>query len=540
MRVKRPRVAPEAVIGKYQRRSHRAKGPNSFGDAPDHNGRLPDRPRQDSSAGPTHTSKARDLGERALTNTVYRSAGEIVGRLASLALFAVVGRRLGENGLGAFVFAVAFLGFVMLAVDLGLDRYMLRVIARDRATADHVFFNVIALKLVIAIPLFAASLLGLHLVGYSAQAQATAVALAPGVFADSLARTQLSFFAAHERGGPPAFADAIQRICSAALGIAALLAGYGVVAVGASYSIGSIVGVVIGFVLLHRTIGIPSRAVNRRRWRALAAGSIPFAAQDTFTAMLARMDVLLLSLIATQAAVGRYGAAYRLFESTFLITYALTGAFSAMYTYLQPDSDPPLRSVFQRSLTLSFALLMPLAVAFAVLAEPICRLIYGANLVSAAKPLQILAPGVVLMGIVILTTSLLVSRKNPRKMVPVTAAVAAVNIVLNLILIPPYGPPGAAAAMLATEVIYAAWITRMASREIGSIDWRPTLAGALAAGAAMAATALLLSASPLAALVAGTAIYLIALVAVQWFVSPRDVVFVMSMIRRRLPSGRAA
>jgi O-antigen/teichoic acid export membrane protein len=183
---------------------------------------------------------------------------------------------------------------------------------------------------------------------------------------------------------------------------------------------------------------------------------------------------------------------------------------------------------------------MPLAVAFTVLADPICRLAYGANLASAAKPLEILAPGVVLMGIVILTTSLLVSRKNPRRMVPVTAAVAAVNIVLNLILIPPFGPSGAAASMLATEVIYAAWITRIAAREIGRIDWRPTLAGALAAGAAMAATTLLLSTSLLAALVGGIAVYLIALVAVQWFVSPTDVVFVMSMIRRRLPPGRAA
>jgi O-antigen/teichoic acid export membrane protein len=501
---------------------------------------LSDQPRQDSSASPTHTSKARDLGERAITNTLYRSTGEIIGRLASLALFAEVGRRLGANGLGAFVFAVAFLGFVMVAVDLGLDRYMLRLIARDHATADHVFFNVIMLKLALALPLFTASLVGLHLIGYSTQAQATGLALAPGVFADSLARTQASLFVAHERSGPPALADAIQRICSAALGIAALQAGYGVVSVGATYSAGSLIGVVIGFVLLHRTIGLPNRAISRRRWRALTTGSIPFAAQDTFTALLAKMDTLLLSLIATQAAVGRYGAAYRLFESTFFITYALTGAFSAMYTNLEPDGDPPLRSVFQRSITLSLVLLMPPTVVFAVLASRLCRLIYGATLASAAAPLQILAPCVVLMGMVILTTSLLVSRKNPRKMVPVTAAVAAINIALNLILIPLYGPAGAAAAMLATEVIYAVWITRIASREIGGIEWRPTLVGALTAGAAMAAAELLLSASLLPALVVGTVVYLVALLTVQQFVSPRDVAFVMNMLRRRLLPGRTA
>jgi O-antigen/teichoic acid export membrane protein len=485
-------------------------------------------------------SRAREVGERAVANTLYRSAGEIVGRLASLALFAEVARHLGEDGLGAFVFAVAYLGFVMVAVDLGLDRYMLRVIAREHGAADRVFFNVIGLKLVLAAPLFALSLLGLHLVGYDAHAQATALALAPGVFADSVARTQASFFAARERGGPPSLADAIQRVCSAALGIAALAAGYGVVAVGAAYSAGSLIGVAVGFVLMHRTLGIPARAISRRKWRALAAGSIPFAAQDTFAVLLARMDTLLLALLATQAAVGRYGAAYRLFESTFFITYALTGAFSAMYTYLGADSDPPLRFVFQRSIKLSLVLLTPLAVGFAVLADPICRLIYGATFVSAAEPLRILAPCVVLMGVVILTTSLMVSRENPRRMVPVAAAMAAVNVAANLVLIPLYGDAGAAAAMLATTALYTAWILRMAARAIGGIAWHSTLAGVLAAAAGMAAAGLLLNGDLLAALVLGTTVYLVVLLVVERLVNPLDLAFVMGIVRRRLPSRRAA
>ena len=229
-----------------------------------------------------------------------------------------------------------------------------------------------------------------------------------------------------------------------------------------------------------------------------------------------------------------------MFESTFFITYALTGAFAAMYTYLDADSDPPLRAVFQRSVKASLVLLMPLAVAFAVLADPICRLIYGATFASAATPLQILAPCVVLMGIVILTTSLMVSRESPKRMVPVTAAMAGINVVLNLILIPRYGDTGAAAAMLATEVIYAVWITYMAARKIGSIDWRTTLAGAFAAGAAMAAVGLLLSGGLLTALTAATAVYIVVLLAVERLVSPRDVAFVVDTVRRRLSPGRAA
>ena len=79
-------------------------------------------------------SPARAAGERAMLNTAYRSGGEIVGRFASLLLFAQAGRSLGQTGLGAFVFALVFTGIVMIPINLGLDRYTL---ARDRHRALH-------------------------------------------------------------------------------------------------------------------------------------------------------------------------------------------------------------------------------------------------------------------------------------------------------------------------------------------------------------------------------------------------------------------
>ncbi|TMK97743.1 MAG: flippase [Actinobacteria bacterium] len=479
------------------------------------------------------------VGERAIMNTLYRSGGEVVGRLASLLLFVEAGRTLGTNGLGAFVFAVAYMGFVMVWVDIGLDRYLLRAGARARAEGRALFFNVLGLKLALALPLFAVGFLVLHEVGYGHQAQATTWALAPGVFSDSVARTQLSFFLSHERAGPPSFADAIQRVCSAALGIAALRAGYGVVSVGVTYSAGSMIGVIIGFVLLARTIGVPRLTVNSGRWRGLAARSLPFAAQDTFAVLLARADTLILAAIATQAAVGRYGAAYRLFESTLLITAAIAGAFAAMFTYLGPDSDPPLRAVFQRSIKLSLVLLAPVAVAFAVLARPICRLIYGSGFSAASLPLRILAPAVLLMAIVTLSNSLMLSRENPRQMVSLAAAMAGVNVVLNLILIPLFSDAGAAAAMLATELVYAACILRMSTGAVGRLGGRTTVAGAGAGAAGMVAVTLLLNGSPWLGLALGGGAYLLGLIAVERLVSPIDVELVTSMVRRLLPSRSA-
>jgi O-antigen/teichoic acid export membrane protein len=484
-------------------------------------------------------SPARAAGERAIMNTVYRSGGEIAGRFASLLLFAQAGRSLGQSGLGAFVFAVVFTGIVMIPVNLGLDRYTLRAIATERSTARGLFFNVLALKLAIGVPLFGLSFLGLHLTGASSTAQATSWVLAPGVFFDSVARTQLAVFAAHERNGPPAAADTINRVLSALLGITALRLGYGVVSVGVTYSIGSATAVVIGFALMRRTIGIPAGMPHHRAWPALATRSLPFFSQDLFTTLLAILDTFILSVLGTQAGVGRYGAAYRLFESTYFIPGALVGAFSAMYTYLGPTTNPPLHSVYQRSIKLAVTLLMPLAVAFVVLARPICRLVYGPAFVSSAIPLRILGPGVVLLGVVTLTISLLVSRGNPGRTASLSGIMVAVNVGLNLVLIPIFTVAGAATAMLATEVIFTVWIARRALRMVGHIEWASMLVAPLAAGVGMAAVAAPLHTNLPAALVAGMFTYLAVLLAVDWLISPRDVVFVAGMVRRRLSSRSA-
>jgi O-antigen/teichoic acid export membrane protein len=312
--------------------------------------------------------------------------------------------------------------------------------------------------------------------------------------------------------------------------------GLGVVSVSAAYSIGSTVGVVIGFVVMARTIGVPALSLQPRRWPAIARSSLPFATQEVFVTILWRIDAVILSLVASQAAVGRYGAAYRLFESSMLITYALMGAFSAMYAYLGPGTDPPLQAVFQRSIKLSLVLLAPLSVIFVTLGGPICRLVYGPALTQAGVPLSILGPGVVMISVVTLATSLMISRENPMRIVRLTASMAGVNIVLNVILIPLYGDAGAAAAMLVTEVIEVVLIMRMASREVGGFHWVSTAAGALAGTAGMLVVTLLFHADLWVALGVGLAVYALLTAIVERLVSPGDVSFVMAIVRQRLPA----
>jgi O-antigen/teichoic acid export membrane protein len=488
----------------------------------------------------TEPSASEQAGARAARNTAARAGGEIVGKLASLVLFAVLGREVGESGLGAFVFAFAFLQIVFVPIDLGYDRWLVRQVAHDRATAAGLMWDVIALKLLRVLPVFAIALPVLFLMGAGAQSRETVYAMSLGLLFDSIGRTVFAVFTAFERSGLLAVALVVQRVLAAALGLIALAAGYGVVAVAATYTVGAAAGLAVGVILLRRVIGPHAPRAQRERWRTLTRGSLPFAVQDVFTVMMFRVDAVILSIMVASAAVGRYGAAYRLFESTFFVTIAMAGAFSAMYTYLGPDTQPTIRAVFQRSIKLALASLMPIALAFGILAVPITRLIYGRGLEDAADPLRILAPSVVLLGIVTLAASLYVSRRDPRGMVRVTAAMAIVNVVLNIALIPSLEDTGAAIAMTVTEALYCVVALRMAVHAAGGADWVPMLASPLAAGALCAVPMLLLDDHLFAALALGGVVYVGAFAALERAIAPADLRFATSMLRRVVRPRAAA
>ncbi len=482
-------------------------------------------------------SETERAGDRVAKNTVLRAVGEILGKLASLLLFAVLARKVGVADVGAFVFAFAWVQVAMMPIGLGFERYILRAIAVDRSKVDDLFFNVLYLKVLRSLPIAALSFVAIGLLGYDAQTRTAVYVLTLGLLLDSMARTLFAVFNAFERGSLIAATVVVQRYLAAGLGLGALALGGGVVSVCVTFTVGTGIGLAWGFVLMRRSIGVPRFGLSAEARQTLRHMSRGYGVQDVLGVLLARLDAVMLSLLASQAAVGRYGAAYRLLESTFFVTSAVNGAFAAMFAYLGRDTEPAVGAVFARSIKLSLSALVPCAVAFAVVAEPLSRLFFGAQLAEAAGPLRLLAPAVVMLGLVTLSSSLLLGRREPALLVRITAVALGVNIALNLALIPFWSDRGAAVAMGGSATLFAAVLLVYAIREVGVVRLWALWAGPLLAGAAMAAVMLPLSGSLLLAVPVGGAVYFAVLFAVERALNPVDLAFVLSMVRRKVRPG---
>src|SRR5829696_2980246 len=361
------------------------------------------------------SSGAHEAGERAARNTAVRAVGEIIGKLGSLVLFAVLARQVGSAELGVFVFALGWAEVALTPVGLGIDQYLLKQVAADRARKGPYLWNALYLKLLRAVPVVIGSVVVVYLLDFSAETRATVIVLTIGLLFDTMARTPANVFIAFERSELVAIAIVVQRMLAAAAGLALLFAGYGVVAVAIAFSAGGVIRFALSMALVRSRLGWPPVEAPPEARRDLRKHSMTFTAQDLFGLVLMRADVLLLGALAADAVVGQYGSAYRLFEATTFVEVALAGAFTPMFTYLGPDTRPSVDAVFQRSIKLCLALLLPVTMAFALLAEPLCRAFFGPDFGDASDPLRLLAPVVVLFGVQGLSTLLVLSRSRPRR-----------------------------------------------------------------------------------------------------------------------------
>jgi O-antigen/teichoic acid export membrane protein len=484
-----------------------------------------------------HDTSVERAGRRALMNTTARAAGDLLGKLSSLLLLVVLARSVDAADVGVYVFAVAFGTLITVPVTLGFDPYLIREVARDRDAVDHLFFNVLALKLVMAVPVLGTGFAALAVLGYDHETRVTTYVMTAGILIEALAKTLESAFIAHERSDLVAVGLVCGRITAAALGVLALLSGHGVVTVAAAYVAGASLYLLVALALLASRIGLPPRTVTPRDWRPLISRSMPFAVQDIANAILFRLDAILVSLLATDAAVGRYGACYRLMESTMFIPTALLSAFSAMYVYLGPRTRPTIAAVFQGSLKLALALLLPIALVATLRAQAVVRVLFGDEFSGAAAVLRVLAPVIVLLGLWDLAVTLVLSRSWPGAVLRLSFAMVALNALANLLLIPRFADVGAAAAMLVTEVIFATVILRRAVRVVGGIQWLRMAGGPAVAACAMAVPLLSIDGDALS-IVTAALLYLLVLVGVEYVVAPRDARFMMAMLWRRVPAPK--
>lgn len=95
---------------------------------------------------------------RILKNTAFRAIADVGSKVASIALYVVMARRLGDAAFGVFTLGIAFGTLVTSLANMGQQEIVTREVVRDRSRIHAYFANTLALQLTLGLPALLVSL----------------------------------------------------------------------------------------------------------------------------------------------------------------------------------------------------------------------------------------------------------------------------------------------------------------------------------------------------------------------------------------------
>jgi O-antigen/teichoic acid export membrane protein len=467
-------------------------------------------------------------------NTGVTAAADVLGKVASLAFYVVMARELGQAGFGAYTFALSLAQLLTVFAGFGIDNLIARTVARDRTTAPGMIADALTVKIAFGIIGIVAAI-GVSLLGdYSSDERVAVAILSVAAVVELVGKIFSATFQGMDDLRPSAAGTVIQRYVTAGAGIALMLAGGGVVVVSAVYLIGALLGA--GYVAMRLTsAGVrPRGGASRTRANALVRTSFALGVTVIFNTALFRVDTVMLSFFKGNVAVGYYGAAYRLLESTLFISYGFVAALLPTLSRLSRTSSPTIGEASALGFKVIVTMLLPLAAVFVALAEPIVRLAFGTSFAPAVPAVRLLGGAVALYGVAYLAYYVLVAQHRQRVLPIITAAVLAFNVAANLVAIPLWSFRGAAVITSVSEALLAAGFLVHVLRITGPLPLARILVGPLAGCAAIAAVTVVLSPGIPALIVAPLAGALVIL-AVERRLFPADLASLFAVVRRRPP-----
>ena len=470
-----------------------------------------------------------------LANTAWRALADVGSKLASIALVVVMARELGDAGFGVFTFAMGYVTIFTALSRFGQDAVLVREVARNRETLPSFYANTLALKLVLALPVAALGLATLALVGADRETVAVAAILMAAALIEAVVATPLAVYQAYERLKLVPAVLVTQRFATAAVGIAILLAGGGVIAVAVVYLAGTLVALALAIGLQLARVARPSFLVEPSRWRSLLGAAAPLGLAGIFAVVLFRVDAVILAAFESDEVVGDYGAAYRLFEATLFLAWAVGAAVYPVFSRLDDPED--LRSTLERSLALALAFATPFAAGAAVAGGAAMETAFGPDYRDGVTALRLLAPAILLFPAGYVTGLLLVARRRQRAVALTYLVLAVANLALNVALIPAFSLDAAALVTSLSELALALVLLVVAAEMLDGLDWGRIGLAPLVAGAAGAVAMVPFRDELVPAAVVGGTVYTLALVLVERIAFPRDARAVWSELRLRL--GRA-
>jgi O-antigen/teichoic acid export membrane protein len=393
---------------------------------------------------------------RILRNSAWGLAGEVASGALFFLAFVLLARYLGASQFGTFSFVLALTGLFQVLADFGLTTILVRDMSRDRSNAASKFSAAALLFGLISVATIA--IVGQLGYWWSSSLEVLSTCLVMG--AASAVTFQSAAFAAicraHEDMGFNAAASITLRLAIVVLVFGAIRVDAGMTGIAVAYLLGSLVQCLF-FCVVVRTRYFPvSWRIDGAYWKYLLAQSYLVGLGMVFRRSVVNAGTLFLAALATPHATGLFSAGLRIMQIIELIPSTLSMPLLPPFSRFAQESTERLFQGLGHAMRIFAVIGFPLCACVLLLAGEIMRFTFGPGYGDAALVLSVMSLAIALFfptSLYLIAFSVL---GRQRFYTISTGLCLAVNVSLDIALIPSLGAMGAAIAIVASELAFFA------------------------------------------------------------------------------------
>lgn len=378
----------------------------------------------------------------------------------------------GEEAYGFYFSLFSFSVLFTLLLDMGLSGYNSRNVSADPAKVRVFFWNMLVMRLILTLLYFTITLVTAWLMGYSGRQISLLVVLMLNQVIASLIlwlRSNISGLQYLITDSILSVADRliIIIICSVLLWGGVTGGPFRIEWFVWSQTAAYLTVFITALFIVIRKGGIVFRKPDISVIRGIVITGLPYALVAFTMTIYWRTDTVLIERLLPDGTLqaGYYAQAFRLFDAFAMIPLMFGGLLLPIFSRAMAEGSDitPLASMASRMLLAPIGII---TVTLATHSEDILGLLYNSPAAVAVTAFSLLMMALMPVGIIYIYSTVMTAAGRMKTLGLITGTGMALNITLNMVLVPSMAGAGAAVAALGTQLYVAILCTVTVHRQI--------------------------------------------------------------------------
>ena len=385
-------------------------------------------------------------------NTFWLIVAELFSRFLEIILIIYIVRALGAAEFGKFAFAMAFASVFIAFSSLGLSDIFTRELSQDK-TAEKEYPAVLSFKIILGISAFFLAVVLSIFITSDSSIRLIIGAFAIFYFFNDLFLIIYAFLRAHQKMEYEAGFKIIRSLILVIVVVPVIFQKPSIQNISYGYLFANFSALILVLLFFHFKVYPLKLSFNKIIWKKFFKLSWPLGLAAVFGAILINADSVMMGYLNQTIENGWYNAARKTVAIIIIPSSLVFMSFYPVLNKLFKESKIALQRVWDYYVASMIFFAFPITLGGIVVAPKLISFIYGPNFGPSVLIFQIL---IFIAGInfIYYPYSLILIVSGQQKKYLWGHFIGAVaNVVLNLILIPLYGPYGAAISAVVTYII---------------------------------------------------------------------------------------